>query len=109
MTDEILHPDKPEDEAPSAAGEALSQAQPQPQPQPQSETSPQAPPRADAQDSATPFILEPKPIPPAPEPKRPTQEKEEASQSPFSITVGQVYDGPLDLLLDLIRKQNIDI
>ena len=34
---------------------------------------------------------------------------EEASQSPFSITVGQVYDGPLDLLLDLIRKQNIDI
>ncbi len=35
--------------------------------------------------------------------------KEEASQSPFSVTVGQVYDGPLDLLLDLIRKQNIDI
>jgi segregation and condensation protein A len=25
------------------------------------------------------------------------------------LTVGQVYDGPLDLLLDLIRKQNIDI
>ena len=25
------------------------------------------------------------------------------------MTVGQVYDGPLDLLLDLIRKQNIDI
>jgi len=58
---------------------------------------------------ATPFSLEPKPIPPAPEPKRPTKEKEEASQSPFSVTVGQVYDGPLDLLLDLIRKQNIDI
>ncbi len=36
-------------------------------------------------------------------------EPEEASQSPFSVTVGQVYDGPLDLLLDLIRKQNIDI
>jgi segregation and condensation protein A len=34
---------------------------------------------------------------------------EEASQSPFSITVGKVYEGPLDLLLDLIRKQNIDI
>ncbi|HEY0784947.1 MAG TPA: segregation/condensation protein A, partial [Acidobacteriaceae bacterium] len=28
---------------------------------------------------------------------------------PFSVTVGRVYDGPLDLLLDLIRKQNIDI
>jgi segregation and condensation protein A len=28
---------------------------------------------------------------------------------PFSVTVGHVYDGPLDLLLDLIRKQDIDI
>jgi segregation and condensation protein A len=27
----------------------------------------------------------------------------------FSIMVDQVYDGPLDLLLDLIRKQHIDI
>jgi segregation and condensation protein A len=27
----------------------------------------------------------------------------------FSVTVGQVYDGPYDLLLDLVRKQNIDI
>jgi len=61
-----------------------------------------------------PFILEPRPVPAPPEPKRPTaaeekKSKEEASQSPFSITVGLVYDGPLDLLLDLIRKQNIDI
>lgn len=29
--------------------------------------------------------------------------------SPFTVTVGRVYDGPLDLLLDLIRKQDIDI
>jgi segregation and condensation protein A len=35
--------------------------------------------------------------------------KEEESASPFSVTVGQVYDGPLDLLLDLVRRQNIDI
>jgi segregation and condensation protein A len=34
---------------------------------------------------------------------------EESEQSPFSVSVGQVYDGPLDLLLDLIRKQDIDI
>jgi segregation and condensation protein A len=34
---------------------------------------------------------------------------ESAEQSPFSVIVGQVYDGPLDLLLDLIRKQDIDI
>src|SRR5471030_1610176 len=31
------------------------------------------------------------------------------SESAFSISIGQVYDGPLDLLLDLIRKQDIDI
>src|SRR5437868_14793193 len=27
----------------------------------------------------------------------------------FNVMVDQVYDGPLDLLLDLIRKQDIDI
>ena len=31
------------------------------------------------------------------------------SAFPFSVMVGTVYDGPLDLLLDLIRKQDIDI
>jgi segregation and condensation protein A len=34
---------------------------------------------------------------------------EEDEQSPFSVIVNHVYDGPLDLLLDLIRKQDIDI
>ncbi|GGG88425.1 segregation and condensation protein A [Edaphobacter dinghuensis] len=63
-----------------------------------------------APEAHEPFELQPKPVPPPPpEPKRPSAAKEEASQSPFSVTVGQVYDGPLDLLLDLIRKQNIDI
>ena len=33
----------------------------------------------------------------------------EPNASPFSVIVSQVYDGPLDLLLDLIRKQDIDI
>ncbi len=28
---------------------------------------------------------------------------------PFAVEVGSVYEGPLDLLLDLIRKQDIDI
>ncbi|MDQ2832173.1 MAG: segregation/condensation protein A [Acidobacteriota bacterium] len=60
-----------------------------------------------------PFALRhPSVAPAVPEPRRVTakdKEKEEASQSPFSVTVGQVYDGPLDLLLDLIRKQNIDV
>jgi segregation and condensation protein A len=34
---------------------------------------------------------------------------EDAEQSPFSVNVARIYDGPLDLLLDLIRKQDIDI
>ncbi len=64
--------------------------------------------------TTTPFALEHPPTPPpTPESKRSDKprdkSRDEASQSPFSITVGQVYDGPLDLLLDLIRKQNIDI
>ena len=33
----------------------------------------------------------------------------EDSDSPFSVSVSNVYEGPLDLLLDLIRKQDIDI
>ena len=87
MSDEIVNPVSPSSEAPS-------DSQPN--------------------EAAAPFLLEPKPIPPAPETKRSasqdSQNKEkEASQSPFSVTVGLVYDGPLDLLLDLIRKQNIDI
>jgi segregation and condensation protein A len=46
--------------------------------------------------------------PPAPQavaPKKP----EEKESFPFSVSVSEVYDGPLDLLLDLVRKQNIDI
>ena len=35
--------------------------------------------------------------------------KQAGNESSFSVSVGQVYDGPLDLLLDLIRKQDIDI
>jgi segregation and condensation protein A len=31
------------------------------------------------------------------------------SDSPFAVAVTNVYEGPLDLLLDLIRKQDIDI
>jgi|SRR5262249_14029407 len=33
----------------------------------------------------------------------------ELSEFPFAVSVGTVYEGPLDLLLDLIRKQDIDI
>lgn len=67
--------------------------------------------------AAEPFALQPGPVVREVEAKRSAAAtavakdaaQEEASQSPFSVTVGKVYDGPLDLLLDLIRKQNIDI
>ncbi len=37
------------------------------------------------------------------------QKPKPESDFPFAVTVGDVYEGPLDLLLDLIRKQDIDI
>jgi segregation and condensation protein A len=60
----------------------------------------------------------PMPMPPEPTAEQKTADKvaaalkargEDAEQSPFSVIVSKVYDGPLDLLLDLIRKQDIDI
>ena len=38
-----------------------------------------------------------------------TGTKKEANDFPFAVAVSDVYEGPLDLLLDLIRKQDIDI
>jgi segregation and condensation protein A len=43
-----------------------------------------------------------------PDPTKPVGAKP-TDESSFSVSVGQVYDGPLDLLLDLIRKQDINI
>ncbi len=93
-----------------------------PEPEPDSDSNPKTPsidpPGNDsgdepAQDAAPPLVLTSKPVP-AEKPAaraavKPKRQEEEQEQSPFSVTVGQVYDGPLDLLLDLIRKQDIDI
>jgi segregation and condensation protein A len=43
-----------------------------------------------------------------PEPPQPATASKQ-SDYPFAVSVAEVYDGPLDLLLDLIRKQDIDI
>ena len=40
---------------------------------------------------------------------KPGKKEKEESDSPFAVSVTDVYEGPLDLLLDLIRKQDIDI
>jgi len=41
--------------------------------------------------------------------RRQEKSRNEESDFPFSVSVGDVYEGPLDLLLHLIRKQDIDI
>ena len=40
---------------------------------------------------------------------KPVRPPEKENEFPFAVSVAEVYDGPLDLLLDLIRKQDIDI
>src|SRR5579864_771123 len=40
---------------------------------------------------------------------KPDKDRKEESDFPFSVSVSNVYEGPLDLLLDLIRKQDINI
>ncbi len=72
-----------------------------------------SPSAVDSVPGAPTLVLTSKPVPqekpaakPAPKPKK---QEDESQFSPFSVFVGQVYDGPLDLLLDLIRKQDIDI
>src|SRR5437868_14465306 len=56
----------------------------------------------------------PAPAPPVlagahPSTKAKDSSKREESDFPFAVAVDNVYEGPLDLLLDLIRKQDIDI
>ena len=105
----------PEVAQPAAVSEAASPETPanapapvdapatEPAPEPQESTpiaaqsaAPTQPPAPTTEPPAKPFI------------KLESRDKE-ADLSPFSVIVGQVYDGPLDLLLDLIRKQDIDI
>ena len=82
--------------------------EPNPDPEPD-----ENPPQKAAEGAAPKLVLTAPPAageksgkPSSAKPKKPEEGQEE---SPFSVTVGAVYDGPLDLLLDLIRKQDIDI
>src|SRR5438105_488035 len=43
------------------------------------------------------------------QPKLVDRKRAEANDFPFAVRVGDIYEGPLDLLLDLVRKQDIDI
>ena len=46
---------------------------------------------------------------PVPETTSPKTTHREENDFPFAVDLGGVYEGPLDLLLDLIRKQDINI
>jgi len=41
--------------------------------------------------------------------QRQSANKQQGNEFPFAVAVSDVYDGPLDLLLELVRKQDIDI
>ena len=99
----------------------VNDPEPGPEPEPDAPESPPEPPQGDPPSNepgvsaAPPLVLTSKPVSEketvktssASVPKKKPEDQPE--QSPFSVTVGLVYDGPLDLLLDLIRKQDIDI
>src|SRR6202789_609136 len=60
-------------------------------------------------EPASPAIIAAAGAPGKPSASLSTERKKEQSDSPFSDAVIDVYDGPLDWLLALIRKQDIDI
>jgi segregation and condensation protein A len=109
-----------EDPEPAHRG-PINDPEPGPAPEPDAPEPSPEPPHGDPPskepgiNTAPQLVLTSKPVPedkPATKsasPAKPKKQEEEQDQSPFSVTVGQVYDGPLDLLLDLIRKQDIDI
>ena len=87
----------------------LSDPEPsEPAPNPDPEPDDNSPQKAAAEAPAKSAVSPGRPVPVA-MPSKAKKSEQDSEQSPFSVTVGQVYDGPLDLLLDLIRKQDIDI
>lgn len=110
--------------APEAEAAAAEPEDAQPEPVPSEPESPQleAVAEAAAPSEAPSGPMEPEPTEPAApasaEPPKPTVQaphreairKEEGPDTlPVSVFVNEVYEGPFDLLLDLIRKQDIDI
>src|SRR6202045_62500 len=63
---------------------------------------------AESSNAFSESVLHSEPAQPGPTLVIPAKRDQE-SDSPFAVSVSDVYEGPLDLLLDLIRKQDIDI
>ena len=98
---------------PAPAPAPIHDPEPPQAPNPDPEPDDVAPQRAGRVEAPANLVLTAPPAPsdkPAkPAPRSKKAEEQQSEESPFSVTVGLVYDGPLDLLLDLIRKQDIDI
>ena len=95
--------DQPTESASGQAADEREELVP-PSSEPPVEAAPNPP--VDSEPEAAPALANP----PAHKPLIKLQSRDnQADLSPFSVIVDQVYDGPLDLLLDLIRKQDIDI
>ncbi len=115
MTQESPNPEKSPAEPvkePTPDQAPVREPEPQHAPAPDPETPPQPPQKTGADDAPV-LVLTAKPVPEE-KPKSGSkaakkQDEQQPEESPFQVTVGQVYDGPLDLLLDLIRKQDIDV
>ncbi|MGH9605361.1 MAG: segregation/condensation protein A [Terracidiphilus sp.] len=88
--------------APETPSEDVAEAMPNGEPAPSADSTPAETP------AQAPLFPEPA-AEAKPAVKAPFKPRADDEQSPFSVIVAQVYDGPLDLLLDLIRKQDIDI
>jgi segregation and condensation protein A len=113
-------PQPVEDPEPGHRG-PVNDPEPGPEPEPDAPEPAQEPPQGDPPshnpgvNAAPPLVLTSKPVAeeksakPAAATAPKKKQEDQTEPSPFSVTVGQVYDGPLDLLLDLIRKQDIDI
>ena len=89
-----------------APAESDSEAEPHLPTQP-----PEPPPSQSAAQLPEPMAtMTPRPSAPPQAPPHPAIKKEDGPDtSPVSVFVDHVYEGPFDLLLDLIRKQDIDI
>ncbi len=99
--DRVEAPATPDPTQPKGAEAPTPQQPPQAAPvQPQALASPKAPAPPQSASAAP-------QAPPAPH--EAIKREQSPDTSPVSVIVSHVYEGPFDLLLDLIRKQDIDI
>jgi segregation and condensation protein A len=105
----IVEASSAETDAPEPAESQLEAASVEPETESAAESATKS---AEPEQPAAPQLpAKPAVVPPlmAQVPHEPIKREQGPDTSPVSVIVSQVYEGPFDLLLDLIRKQDIDI